>query len=144
MCKFTGSDKRPASASTRLKAGIGGILGIAATHEQHANGDRPGTALPIRDDLRDGRVGRIDRLDEGEPGGMALVRFERIAGVVAVDRERRHQESAVDADGIHGGDHLIPRDFGWSRQFGAPRTARVIALVGMHLRVDGQHLRRSL
>src|SRR5215510_13111018 len=58
-----------------IEARIGGILGVTATDEQHANADRTGSALPVRDDLRDGRVGRIDWLDEGESGGMALVRL---------------------------------------------------------------------
>jgi len=76
---------------------------------------RTGSALPVRDDLRDGRVGRIDRFDEGKPGGMALVHLERIAGIVAVDRERRNQDCAVDADGVHRGDHLVTRDLARSR-----------------------------
>src|SRR5262249_12549972 len=123
-----------------IEVRIGGGLGVAPKDEQHATAYRTGSALPVRDDLRDGRVGRIDRLDEGKPGGMALVHLERIAGVVAVDRERRNQDCAVDADGVHRDDHLVTRDLARSRQYGVPRPARVIALVGMHLRVDDQHI----
>src|SRR5215813_12138028 len=79
-------------------------------------------------------------LTRANRGGMALVHLERIAGVVAVDRERRNQDCAADTDGVHRGDHLVTRDLARSRQFGVPRPARVIALVGMHLRVDGQHI----
>jgi hypothetical protein len=38
------------------------------------------------------RVGRIDRLDEGKPGGMALVHLERITGIVVVDREHLDEQ----------------------------------------------------
>src|SRR5258705_13658512 len=63
-------------------------------------------------------------LTRANPGGMALVHLERIAGVVAVDRERRNQDCAVDADGVHRGDHLVTRDLARSRQYGIPRPAR--------------------
>src|SRR5262249_22764005 len=43
-------------------------------------------------------------------------------------------------DRIHGRDHLIAADLGWSGQYGMPGPAGMVALIGMHLRVNGQHV----
>lgn len=48
----------------------------------------------------------IDRLDE-EAIRMLGLHLDRVAGVVAVHREGRHQDRAVDADRIHRRDHLV-------------------------------------
>ena len=100
----------------------------------------PGVRFQSAINLRDGWIGGIDRLDEGKPVGMALVHLEGIARVVAVHRKWRHQDGAVDADSVHCSYHLVARDLRWPRQYGVPRPARAIALVGMHLRVDGQRI----
>ena len=43
-------------------------------------------AFPVRDNVRDARIGRVHRLDERKPAGMALVHLKRIDRVVPVQR----------------------------------------------------------
>jgi hypothetical protein len=115
--------------------GIGGILGDAL-HKHDA--DRYGAfgRFPSGDGVGDGRVGRIDWFDEREAAPMSLAHGDGVAGIVAIERPRRDQECAVNADGVHGGDHVVARHFRRAMQHGVPRPARVVALVGMHLGID--------
>ena len=110
-----------------IEARIGGIRVEAGPREQHADPHRAGRALPVGDDVGDGRIGGIDGLDEREPAGMAFVHLERIARVVAVHRERRHQDRAIDADGVHRGHHLVARHLRGPDQHAVPRPPGVIA-----------------
>ena len=99
----------------------------------------PGVAAHVGDRLRHRGVARVDRLDQGEAAGVLGVHLERVAGVVAVQGERRDQDRAVDPDRVHGRDHLIARDLRRALQDADPGTARVVAFVGVDLRVDRRH-----
>ena len=54
-------------------------------------------------------------------------------------RERRHQQRAVDTDGVHGCHHVVAGDLRRSAQNAGPGSARMIAFVGVHLGIDCQH-----
>ena len=123
-----------------VEARIGGVLGKSAAHQQHAHADRARRALPVGDDFDDGRVGGIDRLHQREPVRITIAHLDRIACVVAVHRERRHQDRAVDAGGVQHRDRLIARGLGRPGQYGVPRPGAMITLVGMQLRVDDRHV----
>ena len=122
-----------------VEARICRVGGKAAAHEQHADTDGARRAFPIRDNVRDARIGRVHRLDEREPAGMALVHLERIARVVPVHCESGDQDCSGDTGHIHLRHHLIARNLRWTREDAVPGPAGVISLVSMHLRVDSQN-----
>jgi hypothetical protein len=72
----------------------------------------PLVARPVGDRIEYRGVGRIDRLDQPEPVGMRGVDLFGVGGIVAIHAERGNQHRAVDADGIHGGHHLVTGDQG--------------------------------
>ena len=81
----------------------------------------------------------VSQLDQPEPIGMRRVDLFGVAGVVAIHAEWRHQNGAVDADGVHGCHHLVAGDLGRADERPEPGPVRMVAFVGMHLGVDGQH-----
>jgi hypothetical protein len=72
---------------------------------------------------------------------MAVAHPERIARVVAIHRERRHQDRAVDTGRVEHRDRLVARRLFGPGEHGVPGSARVIALVGVQLGVDDGHER---
>ena len=84
-----------------------------------------------------GSTGLIDR----EPAGMGGADVQGVARVVTVHGVGRDQQRAVDADGVHGLDHVVPCDLGWAVKNRGPRAARTVALVGVNLDIDRQHER---
>lgn len=63
--------------------------------------------------------------------------FDGVAGVVAIHREGRDQQRAVDPDAIHCSHHVIPGDLRRAVENGSPGPPRVVAFVGMHLGIYG-------
>ena len=139
-CRLAGSERRAAVASTRLRPGSAASVASPLRTSSMRTPTAPGVRFQSAMISRDGRIGRIHRLDQRKSSGMALVHLERIAGVVAVHREGRHQDRAVDAGSVHLRHHLVARDLRRTCQHAVPRPAGTIALVGMHLGVDGQHV----
>ena len=82
-----------------------------------------------------GSTGLINR----EPAGMRGMDLEGVARVVAVHGERRDQQRAVDADGVHRRHHVVARDLGRAVKNRGPRPARMVAFVGVNLDIDRQH-----
>ena len=89
-----------------------------------------------------GSEGSTGLISANRPGCFG-VHLDRVARVVAVHGERRDQQCAIDADGIHRRHHVVARDFGGPVQDGGPGPAGVIALVGVHLGVDDGHTRQA-
>src|SRR5205823_12736682 len=89
--------------------------------------------------LRDPRIRRVDRLDQAEPTGMLSVDLDRIAGVVAVHGEGPDQHRAVHPDSVHRGHHGVARDLRRAGQDAGPGAARMVAFIGVHLRIDYHH-----
>jgi hypothetical protein len=92
-----------------VEARIGRVVGEVAIHHD-AHTSCPWRSCPLRDRLGDTGVGRVDRFDETETVRIPGSHLERIAGVIAVQRERRDENRAVHADRVHGRDHLFARD----------------------------------
>jgi hypothetical protein len=67
--------------------------------------------------------------------GVRCVNLFGVAGVVAIHAERRHQNRAVDADGVHGCHHLVAGDLRRPVESADPGAARTIAFIGVHLSV---------
>ena len=113
-----------------------GMIGVDALEGQHdARADDSGPRGPGLDLGRD-RVGvGVERRDQAEAIGVLLGDALAVAGVVAVDREGRNQQRAVDADGVHRRDHLLAGHRRRTGQHGAV-VALVVAVVGVHLAVD--------
>jgi hypothetical protein len=121
-----------------VEAGIGRIgRDIVAHHD--ADADRAVFGRPVRDGVGDAGIVRIDRPDQPEFAGVSGADVERVARVVAVHAERRDQDRAVDTDIVHRRNHLVAGDLRRTDQRTHPRPARMVALVGVHLRVDGGH-----
>ncbi len=93
-------------------------------------GDRVGHAAG-----RSGSTGLISR----NRVGMRGVNLKRVAGVVTIHAERRDQQRAVDADRVHGSDHLVAGDLGRAVENAGPGTARVVAFVGVNLCIQCRH-----
>jgi hypothetical protein len=74
---------------------------------------------------------------------MRRVHLEGIGGVVAVHGKRRHQQRAVNTDGVHGSHHVVTCDVWRAGENGGPGAARVVAFVGVHLSIYGHHDRTS-
>src|SRR3546814_6999203 len=53
---------------------------------------------PVVDRVDHGGVGRVDRLDQGEPAGMRRADLDGVARVVAIHGVRRDQQRTVHAD----------------------------------------------
>jgi hypothetical protein len=125
--------------------GIGGVRRHALApgdpglrhHDAHAHGAI--RRRPVRNGIGYRRICRINRLDQREPAGMRLAHRNRVARVIAVHGEWRHQQRAVDADRIHRRHHLVTGDLRRPVQRRRPWPARMVALIGMHLRVDDGH-----
>ena len=121
-----------------MDAGIGRV-GRHATIQHEPDADCPRGGGPVGDRFGDPRIRRVDWLDQAEPTGMLLVDFERIAGVVAVHRKWRDQYRAIDIDGVHRGHHVVARDLRRAGQDAGPGTTRMIAFIGVHLRINDHH-----
>src|SRR5579862_1371141 len=122
-----------------VKAGIGGVLIVPATHQQHPDADGAWCALPVRDHVCNGRIRWIDRLDQRETVWIPVAHRDRITRIVTVHSERRNEDCAIDAGGIEFRNCTLAGDLGRSSQYRVPGSARMIALVGMELRVDDRH-----
>ncbi len=118
--------------------GIGGIFRRAVRQHQ-PDRDRAVGRGPRGDRVLDRGVARVDRLDHAKSVGMRRVDLERVAGVVAIERIRRDQQRRIDADRVHRGHHLLARRRGRTGEMPDPRPARLVAIIGMHLRVDREH-----
>jgi hypothetical protein len=70
---------------------------------------------------------------------MSGVNVEGVAGVIAVHGKRRNQERPVDADGVHGGHHVVTRDLRRAVESGGPGSARVVAFIGVYLGIYCDH-----
>src|SRR5207248_6758825 len=68
-----------------------------------------------------------------------LVDLECIAGVVAVHSEGRDQHRAVYPNGVHRGHHVVARDLRRASQDTGPGATRMVAFIGVHLRIDCYH-----
>ena len=101
--------------------------------------DRALGGSPVGDRVGHTRVRWIDRLDQPEPAGMRRVNLKRVAGVVAIHRERRDQQRAVDTDSVHGGHHVVARDLGRTMQKASPGTPRMVAFIGVNLSIYRDH-----
>jgi len=121
-----------------MDAGVGGV-GRHATIHHDPNADGPRGGGPVGDRFGHGRIGGVDRLDQSESTGMLPVDLERIAGVVAVHREGRDQHRAVHPNGVHRGHHGVARDLRRAGQDAGPGAARMVAFIGVHLRIYDHH-----
>ena len=129
--------------NTRLRARLqdeieSGIVGrnlLKAEHDPSANHAR--LRGPLLDFLRNRRRMRIERFDQPKPVRMLLVHREHVAGVVAIDRERRDQQRPIDANRIHRRDHVVAGDLLGPGQERAPGILRSVAFIGMDLAIDG-------
>jgi len=117
---------------------IGGIFGHVAIHHD-ADTDRARCRRPLGDRFGDRGVGGIHRLDEREAAGIFVSYLDRIARVVAVHREHRDEQSAIDPDGVHRPHHVVAGDLLGAGQRCGPRPAGMIPLVGVYLRIDRRH-----
>src|SRR6266702_8951703 len=70
---------------------------------------------------------------------MLPVDLERIAGVVAVHRKGRDQHRAVHPDSVHRGHHVVARDLRRAGQDAGPGATRMVAFIGVHLRIYDHH-----
>src|SRR3954449_283895 len=89
-----------------IDSGISRIGRDIVTHED-SDADSALLCLPVGDGFSNGRIVWIDWFDQAESVAVLCLYFEDVAGVVAVHREWRHQDRAVDSDRIHCRDHLI-------------------------------------
>ena len=136
--RLTGSEATGGGGENPVDARMVRIEGQAwVQHDPDPH--RPVQGGPVVDRFRRGGIGRVDRLDQGEPARMRGMNLERIAGIVAVQGERRDQQGGVDADRIHGRGHAVAGDLGRSRQNARPRPPRAIPFIGVDLSVDHQH-----
>src|SRR3984893_3859053 len=101
--------------------------------------DRARRSLPVGDDVGDGRIIWIDRLDEGEPAGMSPLHFHRIARVVAGHGKGGDEDRAVDADRVHRGHQPVTRDGIGPVRASVPGPFRGVRLVDVNLGIDGGH-----
>jgi hypothetical protein len=67
---------------------------------------------------------------------MRAIDFQSIAGVIAIHAERRDQYRAVDADGVHGGRHLVAGNLRRPVESADPGASRVVAFVGVNLGIQ--------
>ena len=72
-----------------------------------SNADRARRFLPLRDHVGYRGIVDVQRLHDREAIRMRLLRFHCIARVVAVHRESRDQDRAVDAELVHRRDVLV-------------------------------------
>ena len=54
-------------------------------------------------------------------------------------REGRDQHRAVHPDGVHRGHHVVARDLRRAGQDAGPGAARMVAFIGVHLRINDHH-----
>ena len=121
-----------------IDAGIGGI-GRSLVPQEYADSHRAFGRSPLGDRIDHGGVGRIDRLDQPETVGVRRVNLERIARVETVHAERRDQDRAIDAGGIHRGHHLVAGDLRRPVESADPGAAGVVAFVGVNLCIQYRH-----
>ena len=126
------------SRKNPVDARIGRIGRYRAAHHD-ADTDRAIGARPVGDRFDHARIVRIDRLDQPEPAGMCRVHFQSVARIVAIHGERRHQQSPIDTDGVHGSHHLVAGHVRWTAQHRGPWTARMVVVVGVYLTIDCRH-----
>ena len=72
---------------------------------------------------------------------MRPLHLHRIAGIVAVQRKRRDEDRAVDADLVHRRHHLVTRDVVGPVRHRVPGPLRAVRLIGMDLGIDNRHRR---
>ena len=102
----------------------------------HPDADRALRPLPFRDDFVDGGIVGIDRLDDREPVRMFQRHFDRVARVIAIQRKRRDEDRAINADLVHRRHHLVAGDMRRPVRHAVPRAARCVGLVGVDLGID--------
>ena len=137
--RLTGIEARAAAASTRATPGwAGSRAGAGVQHNPDPH--RPLLRGPVGYRFPYGGIGRVDRLDQGEPGRMSGMNLERIAGVVAVQGERRDKHGGIYAGRIHGRDHVVAGDLWRTRKISGPRPTRMIPLIGVDLSVNRQYV----
>ena len=121
-----------------VEAGIvGGALLFLAQEDADADGAR--RLLPLRDHVGHVLVVRVDRLDDGHAAGMGARHLLGIAAVVAVHREGRDEDRAVDADLVHRRHHLVAGHVRRPVRHGGPGPLGRVGLVGVDLRIDDRH-----
>jgi len=106
-------------------------------HDADADGRRD--FLPLRDDITDRRIIRIDRLDQGEAARMGLLHFHRVARVIAIHGEGRDEDRAMNADLVHRRDHFVARHMCGPVRHAMPRPLRVVGVIGVDLRINNHH-----
>ena len=116
-----------------VEAGMVGRDALETEHDprpDHTRSLRPGIDLGA--DVR--RVG-VKRCNQPESSRMPVTNALAIAGVVSVDRVRRNQQRAVDADGVHRRNHFVAGHRRRTGQHGA-KVLLVVAVVGVNLAID--------
>ena len=141
-------DGQPAVGGRTGDAGDAGVLRIEIGADEEPNTDRAGRAFPVRDHLRGSRIGRIQRFDQAEAPGMGALHLHCIARVVAVHREGRHDDCAIDPHSIHGRHHLVAGDMRRPEaRYVVPGPRQRVRFVSVNLRIynrpHGHHLRRA-
>ena len=96
----------------------------------------PGLRRPLRQRLRHGGVARIEGFDDPESTGVLSLHLHRVTRIEAVERERRHEQGAVDAHAVHERHRVVAGDLCRPVRRVRPRTLGPVALVAVHLGVD--------
>ena len=121
-----------------VDAGIGRIR-RNLRREHDADGDGAVHRRPCRDRVLDLGIVGIHGLDDAEAAGMCLLDSDGIALVPTVHRIDGDQQRTIDADGVHGLDHVGRRHLRRTGEHRCPRAAGMIALVAVNLGVDCRH-----
>src|SRR5215471_20044644 len=114
-------------------------LALRLLRHNDADADRAGCLLPVGDDIADGWIVWVDRLDDREPTGMGALHFHRIARVVAVQGKGRDEDRSVDADLAHRHDHLVARNVIGPVRHTVPRSLRSVRFISVDLGIDNRH-----
>src|SRR5262245_44447503 len=108
-----------------------------------ADGDRARCLLPVGNDIANGWIVWVDRLDDREPTRMSPLHFDCITRVVAVQGKGGDEDRAVDTDPVHRRHHLVTRNVSGPVRHTEPGALWSVRLISVNLGIDDRHRANS-